>query len=331
MSFSEAKKIKDPYEIENQIWEEHGFVQDLMALYQRFPDVWSKRFLGLSTWERQREFMRAVAANQRTTVRSGHGVGKSYGTAALVLWYFTCFPGSRVVTTAPTGRQVKEILWSAIEKLHIRLRQNVARAGECLKTMKVRDPDDPEHYAIGFTTDEEQAFQGIHAGNMLVVFDEACGIPKSIYDSAEGLLTSKDNKVLLIGNPIEPNTYFHETHTRAVPGYHIIKISSYESPNIGVDKEGKYCAIEPEPYPGLCSMAWINQQLRRHGPGSPWVVARIYGEFPKTSEYQLIDDESIAAAIAKGIFLRNILKKAQLGKEVVSAEDIRKLSTGSKE
>jgi phage terminase large subunit len=329
MSFEEAQKTRDPYKVEERIWKTHGFIPELMELYRRFPDVWTMRFLGVSVWERQKEFMRAVAKYPKVSVRSAHGVGKSYGAATIVLWFFMCYPGSRIITTAPTNRQVKEILWSQIESQHMRLKDNVSRAGECLRTMKLRDLDDPEHYAIGFTTDEPQAFQGIHAGNMLIIFDEACGIPKYIFDSASGMLTAEGNKVLLIGNPIEPNTYFHQTQTGEVPGYFKMKISAYESPNIGINKKGEYYDITPTPIPGLTGLKWINETIRTYGINSPYVVSRVFGDFPKTSEYQLIDDASIARALAKGRLLRQILKKSELGKMVLSSEEIAKLSEGA--
>jgi len=47
---------------------------------------------------------------------------------------------------------------------------------------------------------------------MLIVCDEASGIPDPTFIPLEGALTSQDNKVLLIGNMTKNTGYFYDTH-----------------------------------------------------------------------------------------------------------------------
>jgi hypothetical protein len=45
------------------------------------------------------------------------------------------------------------------------------------------------------------AFQGIHARYVLVIIDEAGGLPKSIFDAVDALATNVDARVVAVGNP----------------------------------------------------------------------------------------------------------------------------------
>jgi len=55
---------------------------------------------------------------------------------------------------------------------------------------------------------DPEAFQGIHAAAVLVLIDEACGVPKSLWDAASTLLTNEASRILAIGNPDDPGSYF---------------------------------------------------------------------------------------------------------------------------
>ena len=76
-----------------------------------------RRVLGWQPWPKQAEIARAVQdaiagdGPRRIAVRSGNGVGKTALAARIMLWALRCHPSSVVVTTAPTQRQVSELLW----------------------------------------------------------------------------------------------------------------------------------------------------------------------------------------------------------------------------
>ena len=59
--------------------------------------------------------------------------------------------------------------------------------------------------------DQAETLAGFHADHLLIVVDEASGVPDSVYIPLEGALTQEDNRVLLIGNPTKNVGYFHET------------------------------------------------------------------------------------------------------------------------
>ena len=50
----------------------------------------------------QREMLQSVADNPLTSVRSGHGVGKSAVESWLIIWFLSTRPYSKIPCTAPT-------------------------------------------------------------------------------------------------------------------------------------------------------------------------------------------------------------------------------------
>ena len=64
----------------------------------------------------QRDIMNSVAKYQRTSVRSGHGIGKTAVEAWLVIWFLSTRPYPKIPCTAPTQHQLWDILWAEIAK-----------------------------------------------------------------------------------------------------------------------------------------------------------------------------------------------------------------------
>ena len=91
---------------------------NLVSLFnkgQQDPAFFVENVIGMTTlWEKQKEIMYSVRDHSRTCVRSSNGVGKTFITANTVAWFLTTHPNSIVVSTAPTSRQVKELLWQEI-------------------------------------------------------------------------------------------------------------------------------------------------------------------------------------------------------------------------
>jgi hypothetical protein len=67
--------------------------------------------------------MRDVAIYPLVTVKSCHGIGKTFLASRLVLWFLDTHPMDQtvVVTTAPTSYQVRAVLWRYIRQGHERV------------------------------------------------------------------------------------------------------------------------------------------------------------------------------------------------------------------
>jgi len=253
--------------------------------FQNNPDYFSQEVLGGELWSKQIEVMNSVRDNKFTAVRSGHGVGKTHIAAKIVIWFLTCFKPSKVITTAPTWNQVKNILWQEINSVGKKARYPLG--GEILKTgFNYND----EHFAIGFSTNEPDKFQGHHSPHILVVFDEGPGVKPDIWEASNGLLTSPHSRFLAIGNPTTPNGPFYEAFKSDL--YNKITISCLECPNV---IENKII------FPGLVTKEWVEERKKEWGENSPIYKARVLGEFPIEGEDTLIPLSWVERAIAKQI------------------------------
>ena len=239
----------------------------------------------LPPWDKQIEIVHAIRDFDRVTVRSGHGVGKTYIVSRIALWFLYTHVPSIVLTTAPTFRQVETVLWGEIRQAHRNAR--VKLGGTLLQTqIKIDD----KWYALGFSTDDADRMQGYHEENILIIFDEAAGIPEEIWNAADGLLASPNAKLLAIGNPTSVDSRFYQTHKD--PTFHKIHISCYDHPNV---KEKRII------YPKMVTYEWVVEMKRKWGENSPLYQAKVLGEFPEQETNTLIPiawlDECIASTV----------------------------------
>jgi hypothetical protein len=238
--------------------------------------------------------MEAIRDHKKVTVRSANGVGKDWTAANIALWFLYTHEPAVVITTAPTNRQVEQVLWGEIRRKWAKA-NNVPSdwtkplGGRCLN-LKIEI--EPKWYAIGFSTDDESQFQGFHDENILIIFSEAQGIKPIIYTAASGCLTSGNAKLLLIGNPLIPSGDFYNSFRD--PSFHKIKISAFDSPNV---KGGPGC----HKVPGIVTHEWVEEKKLEWGEDHPFYQARVLGEFPMESDDTLISLRWIEAAIDRPI------------------------------
>jgi phage terminase large subunit len=239
--------------------------------------------LGAALWAKQREIVASVEVNPRTSVRSCHGIGKSFIASRIAVAFLYTRPNSVVITTAPTARQVREILWREI--------------GDCVKRAKLEGRCltqslelGPKWYARGLSTDEPDKFQGFHARDLLLIVDEAAGVSREIFAAADGILTSAGARCLLIGNPTTTEGRFFDTHHKLRGAWNCLAISAFESPN-----------FTGEPLPAgttdcLVSPQWVENAAEEWGVDSPLYQAKVLGNFPDISEDGLISLQWVEAA-----------------------------------
>ena len=183
--------------------------------------------LGAFMWSKQCEVAESVLENRKTAVPSAHETGKSWLAARIVAWWLAVHKAGEAfaVTTAPTAPQVKAILWREINRAHkagnLPGRTNLTEwyiNGEIVAFGRKPADTDPA------------AFQGIHARYVLVVLDEACGIPEELWTAANSLVANDNGRILAIGNPDDPGSYFARV-CQPDTGWNVIPIDALASPN----------------------------------------------------------------------------------------------------
>ena len=89
---------------------------EAILYYKDRPVEFVKDIIGAHPDEIQAEILNSVAKNPRTSVRSGHGIGKSAVLSWLIIWFMCTRPFPKIPCTAPTKHQLHDILWAEIAK-----------------------------------------------------------------------------------------------------------------------------------------------------------------------------------------------------------------------
>lgn len=241
--------------------------------YAADPVGWVDQRLGEQLWSTQRTVAESVRDNRYTAVPSCHDAGKSHLASRLAAWWLDTHRAGEafVVSTAPTFPQVRAILWRYIGQAH--------RKGHLVGTVNQTEWWIGSEL-VGFgrkpADTDPAAFQGIHARAVLVIIDEACGVPKSLWDAVDTLVTNDDCRVLAIGNPDDPTSHF-ELVCRPTSGWNVIRIDGYETPNL----TGEPVAVDLGKL--LLSKTWVEERKARWGEDSPLFASKVRGQFPTIS------------------------------------------------
>ena len=247
------------------------------------PLEFASDVLGVELWAKQREVLSALVKHRRVAVKSGNGLGKGFCAAVALLWFIHAHKDAAIaLSTAPTFRQVRHVLWRQVRRLY---RPNAQLLGG--KMLDTRWEISDERYAMGLSAENADQFQGFHSPNMLIVVDEAEGVSDEIYEAIEAVMTTADPLLLLIGNPTTVTGAFRRAFYEERQLYHNITISALDSPNVLAGKTV---------VPGLTSARWVEERRETWGEDNPIYRARVLGEFPDQAEDTLIGLSDVEAA-----------------------------------
>ena len=200
------------------------------------------------TWQ-QEEIANALITHNNVCVSAGGGLGKSALAALLTLWFLSTHPFSKVPTTAPSGKQLKDVLWSEIA---FWLRRCTLQDIYELRSEKLYIKGFPEWYAVARTVPKDtnkaslnDTLAGFHAKDLLVLVDEASGVPDPVFTALEGASTNVNTRTLLISNPVSTGGYYYDTiNDPAGKGasYKVLYYDSRESPLVDKEYEDRIIA-----------------------------------------------------------------------------------------
>ncbi len=241
------------------------------------PAQWVRDKLGETLWSKQVEIMEAVRDNRHVSCYSCHESGKSWTAARIVAWWLDAHPPGTAfaVTTAPTGAQVRAILWREINRAHAK--------GLVGRTNQTEWWIGKEMVAFGRKPSDynTEAFQGIHQQYVLVVIDEANGVPKGLWDAVETLVANDNSRVLAIGNPDDPSSVFAEV-SKPGSGWKTIHIGYDDTPNF----TGEW--VPPQVAEQLIGKVWVEERKERWGEESPLYISKVLGQFPPYSTDSIV-------------------------------------------
>lgn len=259
---------------------------------------------GPRRWQREvlREITSHIKANRgqidmdalRLAVSSGRGIGKSALVSWLILWMLTTRIGSSVIVSANSENQLRTVTWGELTKWATmamnahwwEISATKLVPATWLTDLVERDLKKGTRYwaAEGKLWSEENpdSYAGVHnMDGMMVIFDEASGIPDAIWSVAAGFFTEKilDRYWMSFSNPRRNTGYFFETFhaKRDFWKNRIIDARTVE----GTDK------------------AIYDQIIAEYGEDSIQARVEVYGEFPATGEDQFISPVTIEDAFKR--------------------------------
>ncbi len=240
-----------------------AFLEESIPIWQKDPVSFCIEVLDFVPDEWQEAVLKDLAVSPKVSVKSGQGVGKTGLEAAALLWFLTCFSGSRIVATAPTKQQLHDVLWSEVAKWQNRS-PLLAQLLKWTKTYIYMVGYEKRWFAVARTATKPENMQGFHEDNMLFIVDEASGVADPIMEAILGTLTGENNKLLMCGNPTKTSGTFYDSHTadRAIYKCHTVNSQNSKRTN----KEN------------------IESLIRKYGENSNVVRVRVYGEFPEQED-----------------------------------------------
>lgn len=234
--------------------------EEAILYYAEHPVHFVEDLIGVTPDEQQAKILQSVADNSMTSVRSGHGIGKSAVEAWTVIWFMATRPFPKIACTAPTQHQLFDILWAEVSKW---LRHAPALEKEFVWTKeKVYLKGYPEEwFAVARTATKPDALQGFHADDILYIIDEASGVKDNIFEPVLGALSTPGARLLMCGNPTQLSGFFYESHTKNRASYKTFHVDGRKS--------------------GRVSQEFIDTIIRMYGEDSDVFRVRVAGEFPK--------------------------------------------------
>ncbi len=258
---------------------------EAILYYADHPVEFAQDILNVEPTEDQKAVMEDVAKYSLVSVKSGHGVGKSALESWIIWWYISTRPYPKIMCTAPTKHQLHDILWAEASKWkrnNKALNNNFEWTSEKIYLKGAQE----EWFAIARTSNKPDALQGTHAEHILIVIDEASGVPDIVFEPVLGSMSTKDAKLLMCGNPTQLSGFFYDSHTKLRSMYKTHTIDGAKSPR-----------VDPN---------YVQQIKDMFGEDSDVYRVRVAGEFPKSNPDSFISLGLVESAINK-IFQHQIV------------------------
>lgn len=235
--------------------------------------------LGVKVDPWQELVLRAFGRGQRSiSIRACHGPGKTALAAWLVLYMLLCRFPQKTVATAPSAAQLKGALVPEVKMWFGHLPQTlqglfeVKAEGIYLKAA----PDSSFFEARTARAEAPEALQGVHSAHVLIIADEASGVPEPIFVAGVGAMSDENACTLLLSNPTRTSGYFYDSHHKNAHRWLTVHVSHKDSSRVS-DK-------------------FVEEVADTWGRDSDEFRVRALGDFPRQDLNTLIPAEFVDSA-----------------------------------
>lgn len=210
------------------------------------PLVFINDVLGVDLWSAQKGIISDVWEGKFTSVRACHSAGMTFTAAVAALTFLHAHEEAGVYLTAPTQRQLDQVLFRSVRVLCKRAKQPI----------RIHP-----HYSQSSLANSRIP--------LLVVADEA----GSIGEGEMGDIISNlphTARLLMVGKATRNNEFFRYSHQPVANEFLSRRIPWEDTPNAIFGK-----AI----YPYLTTQTWVDAVIKNYGEDSDYVRTRVGAEF----------------------------------------------------
>jgi hypothetical protein len=252
---------------------------DIHKRYYGQPARFLEEILGMELDDWQRELCDNLHKFDRHAVASGHSSGKTALTAGLIQYFIAVHPDPQIIVTANTELQLRQKTWRELAKWHSNSLLKEWFKWTATTFSMIGAENTWFAAAVPNTPHSSESFAGAHEKYMLMVFDEASSIERSIWEVAEGATATEGGyrKWLVFGNPTKNDGAFAECFAKNRHRWHCVNL----------DTRG--CKYSDQ--------SQIKQWAEDYGEESDFFKVRVKGEFPSAGSNQFISREDVAACI----------------------------------
>lgn len=263
-----------------------------------------EHFHGPRKWQRKvlRDLTAHIAKNKtasayevmRMATASGRGIGKSALVSWLILWMLSTRIGSTTIVSANSEAQLRSVTWAEVTKWlallinshWFEVSATRVMPAKWIAELVERDLKKGTRYwsVEGRLWSEENpdAYAGVHNHDgVMVIFDEASGIPDPIWSVTAGFFTENTPNRFwcAFSNPRRNEGYFYECFNG--------KRAFWQTQNIDARQ------VEDT------DKAVYEQIIAEYGADSTQARVEVYGEFPSDGDDQFISPRIVDEAMAR--------------------------------
>ena len=277
------------------------------------PDLFNGTILGRSPYcDYQRQWCSDLVAYRCVGIETGNQTGKDYWIGGIVPWWLYTRKDSLVIVTGPGQSLLGSVTWKEIRRaitnapLLQLIRPSTVSTG--VKTSPHTVTLGPGWQALGYSTTSIERASGQHAGQLLVIVEEASGLDKEMWDAIESLGYTK---LVAIGNPLKAEGGFVDLCNQAlsdkVRGVPQIEATCYHnlpstaSPHSGWSKSPV----------GLADRTWLDAAARKYGRDSLWYRCHVLAIRPSLVNEQLIPEADLDRCVTRRNMRSSVAKIRQ--------------------
>jgi len=289
-------------------------IKDDLEAFVLFAFPWGKintpleHYKGPRKWQRKvlRQITQHIKDNQpreafevlRLAIASGRGIGKSALVSWITLWMLSTRIGSTTIISANSESQLRSVTWAEITKwLALTINNHWFEVSatrvtpaKWLAELVERDlKKGTRYWAVEgrlWSEENPDSYAGLHNfDGVLLIFDEASGIPDPIWAVASGFFTENTPNRFwcAFSNPRRNSGYFFECfHAKR----DFWTTDSIDARDVEDTDKSVY-----------------RQIIEEYGPDSPQARVEVYGQFPTEG-----DDQFIAPSIVEEAMRREAYK-----------------------